>query len=91
MTENQQRIEWEKTALEKYQLMISKIPLFHREIAKQVVDKKAQENAIGRGSKFVEEADILMAFFSEIPKSLYSMMVRLMDSVGFDYQKYEPK
>ena len=35
------KIEWEKAALKKYQDMLSKIPLFHREITKQVVEKKA--------------------------------------------------
>jgi len=91
MEGSQRQGTWEPTALKKYEDMIQRIPLFHREIAQQVVDKKAEENARGRNSKLVEEEDILRAFFSEIPQALYSMMVRLMDTVGFDYKKYEKK
>lgn len=91
MEEQDKQLAWEPSALEKYQDMIARIPLFHREIARQVVDKKAPQNARQRGSVVVEAEDILKAFFSEIPKGLYSMMIRLMDNVGFDYQKYEPK
>ena len=80
------KIEWETSAFKKYQTMISKIPLFHREIAKKVVDKKAQLNAAERGSHQVEEEDIVKAFFTEVPKAFYSLMIRLMDEVGFDYR-----
>ena len=43
-------MQWEKTTQQKYELMISKIPLFHREITKQVVPLKAEENAKARGA-----------------------------------------
>lgn len=89
MAENSSSLKWEAEAFRKYTDMIGKIPLFHRQIARQVVDKKALENALSRGAQNVEEEDILKAFFSEIPKSLYSMMIRLMETVGFDYRKYE--
>lgn len=69
--------------------MISKIPLFHREIAKQVVDKQAVINAQKRRANIVEEEDIVKAFFSEVPKAFYSLMIRLFDEVGFDYKKWE--
>jgi hypothetical protein len=85
------KLEWETKAFEKYKLMITKIPLFHREIAKTVVDKKAVINAQERGSNIVEEADIISAFFTEVPKAFYSLMIRLLDEVGFDYGKYEQK
>lgn len=86
MTETKIQLEWETTAFEKYKLMITKIPLFHREIAKVVVDKKAVINARERGSNLVEEQDIVSAFFSEVPKAFYSLMIRLMDEVRFDYK-----
>ncbi|MBP9853679.1 MAG: hypothetical protein KBD53_02290 [Candidatus Omnitrophica bacterium] len=85
------QIPWETKASEKYMLMISKIPLFHRDIAKQVVDKQAVINAQQRGSTQVEEGDIILAFFSEVPMTFYSLMIRLFQNVGFDYKKYEPK
>jgi len=87
----QTQLRWEDMARQKYETMIVKIPLFHRAIAKKVVDKKAVMNAQDRGSHLIEESDIIRAFFSEVPMSFYSLMIRLLDEVGFDYKKYEPK
>ena len=89
MGETTIKLEWEAGAFEKYQWMIAKIPLFHRNIAKIVVDKKALANAQARGSRMVEEEDIVKAFFSEVPKAFYSLMIRLFDEVGFDYKEHE--
>ncbi len=86
----QEQLKWEKEALLKFNLMIEKIPLFHRKIAQQVVHKKAQLNAQERGSSLVEEPDIVRAFFSEVPFAFYSLMIRLLDEVGFHYKEYEP-
>ena len=85
------KLEWERDALDKYNRIIEKIPLFHREIAKRVVDKQARINCLARRGQKVEEADIVTAFFSEVPMTFYSLMVRLLDEVGFDYKKFEPK
>lgn len=92
MSESQTiQLQWEAKANEKYKLMISKIPLFHRDIARQVVDKKAVLNALQRGATQVEEEDIIRAFLSEVPMTFYSLMIRLFQNVGFDYKKYESK
>lgn len=91
MTLIQTQLKWEEEAFRKYQLMITKIPLFHRDIAKQIVYKKAVMNAQERGSDVVESSDVVQAFFSEVPMAFYSLMVRLLDEVGFEYKKYEPK
>ena len=91
MTKTQAQIKWDTEAETKYKEMIAKIPLFHREIAKQIVDKKAVINAQERGSEMVEESDIVKAFFSEVPMTFYSLMIRLFDDVGFDYKKFESK
>ena len=91
MPETKEQLEWEAAALKKYQLIISKIPLFHRDIAKVVVDKKASSNAQERESNLIEEGDIVSAFFSEVPKAFYSLMIRLFDEVGFDYDEQETK
>ncbi len=82
---------WEKVTQKKYELMISKIPLFHREITKQVVPLKAEENAKTRGSSMIEEPDVIQAFLTEVPKAFYSMMIRLMDDVHFDHHPYTEK
>jgi len=89
MSDIKTTIEWDSSAREKYEGMISKIPLFHREIAKIVVDKKAVFNAIEREASKVEEGDIVRAFLSEVPKAFYSLMIRLFVEAGFDYKKYE--
>lgn len=81
-------MEWEKKTLEKFKLMISRIPLFHRGIAENAVSKKAQENAELRGGALVEERDVVSAFFSDVPIPFYSMMVRLLEQSGFDYKQY---
>ena len=91
MPETKEKLKWEEKALEKYQLIISKIPLFHRNIAKVVVDKKALSNAQERASNVIEEGDIVSAFFSEVPKAFYSLMIRLFDEVGFTYDEQESK
>lgn len=86
MTEAIEKLQWEESALKKYKGMISKIPMFHREIAQTVVDKQAAINARERGANMIEEDDIVRAFLSEVPKSFYSLMIRLFDEVGFDYE-----
>ena len=87
----QTKLEWEKVSRERFNRMIRQIPLFHREIAHQVVLKRAEQNAQARNSAIVEEGDIVRAFFSEVPKAFYSLMIRLLQQSGFQYQQYEPK
>lgn len=89
MENAQIQIDWEPKAKAKYETMIQKIPLFHREIAKKVVDKKAVILAQTRGASQVGEEDIVKAFFTEVPMTFYSLMIRLFQEVGFDYRKYE--
>ena len=88
MENTQTKLRWEKESLKKFNTMIERIPLFHREIAKKVVYKRAEINAHERGSNLVEEGDIVQAFFSEVPMAFYSLMIRLLDEVGFDYKQY---
>ena len=84
----QTTMNWEKEALVKYNKMLNLIPVFHRGLAKEVVNKKAEQNAIDRGASRVEENDIVQAFLSEGPKAFYSLMVRIMDEVGFNYKRH---
>lgn len=88
MLNTQTETQWEPTALEKYNKMLARIPVFHRDIARQVVLKKAELNAKSRGSAQINESDLTQAFVSEVPKAFYSLMVRIMDEVGLDYKKY---
>ena len=91
MTETKTDLKWEKSSEDKFNHMIKSIPLFHREIAKQVVEKKAVINAKERGAAQVEEPDIVQAFFTEVPKAFYNLMIRLMDEAEFEYKQYEPR
>ena len=91
MSVTQIRLEWEGQALRKFENMIRRIPLFHRQIAQQVVEKKAEQNALARQANLVEESDIVKAFLSEVPMAFHSLMIRLMDEVKFEYRPYEAK
>ena len=79
-------MKWEPGALLKYNKMLNLIPIFHRGIAQEVVNKKAELNAQDRGSIQVEEADIVSAFTTEVPKAFFSLMIRIMNEVGFNYK-----
>ncbi len=84
----QTNMNWEATALSKYNKMLNLIPIFHRRLAQEVVNKKAEQLAVARGSSLVEEADIIQAFLNEVPKAFYSLMIRIMDEVQLDYRKF---
>ena len=81
-------MNWENKTEEKFKLMISKIPVFHRTITQEAVIKRAEELAKSRDSSLIEEQDVLGAFFTDVPSPFYSMMIRLMEQTGFDYKKY---
>ena len=88
MVSIQTSMHWDAVALSKYNKMLNLIPIFHRRLAQEVVNKKAEQGALARGSTTVEEIDIVQAFLTEVPKAFYSLMVRIMDEVGFDYKKF---
>jgi len=79
---------WETKTESKFKTLISKIPVFHRRITESVVTREAEMNALLRKGAQVEEQDVIAAFFSDVPSPFYSMMVRLLEQVGFDYKKY---
>jgi len=80
---------WEKTTEEKFKRMLGKMPIFHRHMTEIGATQKAEENAQARGARAVEEIDLMQAMFSEVPLQFYSLMIRLLDDVGFDYNKYD--
>jgi hypothetical protein len=79
---------WDIEVRERLNVMVSRIPVFHRHITEEAVVKRAEELARSRGAQRVEEADVVGAFFSDVPSPFYSMMVRLLEQTGFDYKKY---
>lgn len=81
-------MNWDSKTQDKFKVFLSKMPVFHRRIAEEAVSKKAEENAAQRLAQEVNEQDVVNAFFSDVPKPFYSMMVRLLDEAGFEYRKY---
>ena len=81
-------MEWNPQVRQKLDSMIVKIPVFHRRITEVAVTKVAEESAKKRNASFVEEEDVVGAFFSGVPSPFYSMMVRLLEQSGFDYKQY---
>ena len=81
-------MSWEKTTEERFNKMLSKMPIFHRHMTEVAATQKAEDNAKARASRTVEEGDLLAAMFSEVPMQFYSLMVKLLDDVGFDYKKH---
>ena len=81
-------LTWEKVTEEKYKMMLSRMPIFHRHMTEVASTRKAQELARARGSRMVEEKDLMEAMFSEVPLQFYSLMIRLLDDSGFEYRKY---
>jgi len=88
MVSIQTNMNWDPDALSKYNKLLNMIPIFHRRLAQEVVNKKSEQGAVARGSSTVEEVDIVRAFLAEVPKAFYSLMIRIMGEVGFDYKKY---
>ncbi len=85
------QMEWDQGTQVKFNTMIERLPLFHRTIAREVVNRKAVLNAKERQSTLVQEEDVVRAFLTEVPKAFYSLMIKIMNDVGFDYKKYEKK
>jgi len=81
-------MEWEIPTQGKFNAVIFKLPVFHRRIAEEAVQKKACENAALRNAQGVQDQDVISAFFTEVPPPFYSMMIRVLDDSGFDYRKY---
>ncbi|OIO36753.1 MAG: hypothetical protein AUJ74_01510 [Candidatus Omnitrophica bacterium CG1_02_44_16] len=82
------KMTWEKATEEKFKRMLAKMPIFHRHMTEVAATQKAESNAKARGSRVVEEVDLMLAMFSEVPLQFYSLMIRLLDDVGFDYKKH---
>ncbi len=82
------KMTWEKGTEEKFKKMLSKMPIFHRHMTEVTAVEKAESNAKERGSRIVEEVDLLKAMFSEVPLQFYSLMIKLLETSGFEYKKY---
>ncbi|UCC95866.1 MAG: DUF2621 family protein [Candidatus Omnitrophota bacterium] len=81
-------IQWGESAKENFDKVINNLPQFHRTIAKQLVKDRAEELAQRRGSSAVENKDLVVAFFKEVPPAFKDMMKRLFQHLNIDYSEY---
>ncbi|MDP2927285.1 MAG: hypothetical protein Q8N80_00555 [Candidatus Omnitrophota bacterium] len=59
---------WKAATDSKFKLLISKIPIFHRQITESVVRRQAEEIAAKRNGVQVQEQDVVAAFFRMFPR-----------------------
>ena len=81
-------MNWDTATQEKFQLMIGKIPIFLRDMAKDKVFKKAQALALKESRAEMSEKDLVDAFFSETPFGFHGPMKCDMEEFGIDYTQY---
>lgn len=81
-------MNWNKETEEKFKLLLSKLPLFHRHIAAEVVRKKAEELASRRGVGEIEKEDLATAFLSEVPEVFRNYLDGLLKEVGLNLNKH---
>ena len=81
-------VQWNQDAQKTFDAVIGNLPQFHRSIAEQLVKQKAENLAAARTAKSVENTDVVIAFFQEVPPAFKDMMKRLMSQQGIEYEKY---
>lgn len=82
------QMPWEKSAEEKFNQLIARVPVFLREIAKDKVTKKAEALVQKDNRAEITEKDMVDAFFAETPFGFHGPMKTDMETVGIDYTKY---
>lgn len=81
-------LKWDDKAKEHFDKIIENLPQFHRSIAEQLVKESAETMAKQRNSEIVEDRDVVVSFFNEVPPAFKDMMKRLMSQQGVDYTQY---
>lgn len=81
-------IAWEAQTKEKFDFLISKIPITLRATAKRMITPKAESIARDNGHAEVSEKDVVDAFFSKVPGSFHVAMKRDMKECGIDWTQY---
>jgi len=81
-------VNWNKETKSKFDKIIENLPQFHRTIAEQLIKEKSEQLAIERDSKEVEDKDLIVAFFQEVPPAFKDMLTRLLSQLNIDYSQY---
>ena len=79
---------WNVETKSKFDKIIENLPQFHRTIAEQLIKEKSEELAKKRDSKEVEDKDLIIAFFQEVPPAFKGMLERLLSQLNVDYSQY---
>ena len=77
--------EWNNDAKELFDKVIGNLPQFHRSIAQVLVKETAEDLS---GEQPVTKANLIRAFFKEVPPAFKDMMTRLFDQLKIDYAQY---
>lgn len=81
-------IAWDDKTKEIFNLLMSKIPSMHRDMAESMASSKSEEMAKERNSLVVEEQDVAKAMFTGVPALFKPLMIKIMDDCQFDYRKH---
>ena len=81
-------IIWNGETKSKFDRIIENLPQFHRTIAEQLIKRKSEELAEARDSQEVEDKDLVVAFFQEVPPAFKGMLQRLLSQLNIDYSQY---
>lgn len=81
-------IIWNGETKSKFDRIIENLPQFHRTIAEQLIKQKSEELAEARNSQEVEDKDLVVAFFQEVPPAFKGMLQRLLSQLNIDYSQY---
>jgi hypothetical protein len=81
-------IKWNQPTLQTFHKVLDHLPQFHKSIAQQLVKERSEELAKERGSEFVEDKDLITAFFQEVPPAFREMMKRRFVYLNIDYSEY---
>ncbi len=81
-------MDWDKTAEEKFEQLLEKIPSFLRDTAREKVSKKADSLANKENRSQITEKDLIDACFEETPFGFHGPMKVDMEALGIDYMQY---
>jgi len=88
MSDQTQRITWDKTTEEKFLTILKQIPDMVRGIAETRISKKAEALVRENNRAVIEEKDMVAAFFAETPGAFRGAMKKSMVDLKIDYQGY---
>lgn len=87
-TDSSGSVKWEEQTKEKFDFLISKIPLVLRSTAKKMITPKAESLARDDGRLEVSEKDMVDAFFAKVPASFQDAMKSDMKECSIDWTQY---